>query len=175
MVDLSQELVLERKHANQFRPVSPRSYRRLVDIEEVRAYLAKENGLAIVSTTQADGRVLSSVVNCGVINHPITGVPCVAFVSAAGAARLSHVRRGSQATIAIRRDWTWRSVTGPADLIGPGALPDGIDAEALRLLMREVFQAAGGTHDDFDEYDRVMANEERVAVFVVPERILGNY
>ena len=52
---------------------------------------------------------------------------------------------------------------------------DGIDAEALRLLMREVFQAAGGTHDDFDEYDRVMANEERVAVFVVPERILGNY
>ena len=150
-------------------------YRQVVDIQEVRAYLAKENGLAIVSTTQADGRVLSSVVNCGVIDHPITGVPCVAFVSAGGAARLSHVRRDSQVTIAIRRDWTWRSVTGPADLIGPGDLPDGIDAEALRLLLREVFQAASGTHDDFDEYDRVMANEGRVAVFVIPERILGNY
>ena len=150
-------------------------YRQVVDIQEVRAYLAKENGLAIVSTTQADGRVLSSVGNCGVIDHPITGVPCVAFVSAGAAARLSHVRRDSQVTIAIRRDWTWRSVTGPADLIGPGDLPDGIDAEALRLLLREVFQAASGTHDDFDEYDRVMANEGRVAVFVIPERILGNY
>mgnify|MGYP001144736864 FL=1 len=146
-----------------------------MDIEEVRAYLAKENGLATVSTTQADGRVLSSVANCGVVDHPITGAPCVALVSAGGAARLGHVRRGSQVTIAIRRDWTWRSVTGPADIIGADDLPDGIDAEALRLLLREVFQAASGTHDDFDEYDRVMADEGRVAVFVAPERILGNY
>jgi len=145
------------------------------DIEEVRTYLAKENGLATVSTTQADGRVLSSVVNCGVIDHPLTCAPCVALVSAGGAARLSHVRRGSQVTIAIRRGWTWRSVTGPADLIGLDDLPDGIDAEALRLLLREVFQAAGGTHDDFDEYDRAMATEGRVAVLVAPDRILGNY
>ena len=144
-------------------------------IEEVRAYLAKDNGLAIVRTTQADERVLSSVVNCGVIKHPITGVPCVALVSAGRAARLGHIRRGSQATIAIRRGWTWRSVTGPADLIGPDDLSDGIDAEALRLLLREVFQAAGGTHDDFDEYDRVMVDEGRVAVLVAPDRILGNY
>jgi len=161
---------------NQFRAAcAVANYRRVMDIEEVRAYLAKENGLATVSTTQADGRVLSSVANCGVIDHPITGAPCVALVSAGGAARLGHVRRGSQVTIAIRRDWTWRSVTGPADLIGPDDLPDGIDAEALRLLLREVFQAASGTHDDFDEYDRVMAHEGRVAVFVAPERILGNY
>ncbi len=147
---------------------------RLSDIEEVRAYLAKETGLATVSTAQADGRVLSSVVNCGVIDHPVTGAPCVALVSAGRAARLGHIRRGSQVTIAIRRGWTWRSVTGPADLIGPDDLPDSLDAEALRLLLREVFQAAGGTHDDFNEYDRVMATEGRVAVLVAPDRILGN-
>ena len=146
-----------------------------MDIEEVKAYLAKENGLATISTTQADGRVLSSVVNCGVVDHPTTGVPCVALVSAGGAARLRHVRRGSQVTIAIRRGWTWRSVTGPADLIGPDDLFNGIDAEALRFLLREVFQAAGGTHDDFEEYDRVMAEEGRIAVFVAPDRIQGNY
>ena len=42
--------------------------------------------------------------------------------------------------------------------------------ERLRLLLREIFTAAGGTHDDFDAYDRVMAEERRVAVLVTPER-----
>ena len=144
------------------------------DLEEVRAYLAEENGLATVSTTQADGRVLSSVANCGVVDHPISGVPCVALVSRGGAARLGHTRRGSEVTIAIRRGWAWRSVTGPADLFGPDDPADGIDAEALRLLLREIFVSAGGTHDDFEEYDRVMAEERRVAVLVSPARILGN-
>jgi hypothetical protein len=37
-----------------------------------------------------------------------------------------------------------------------------------------VFTAAGGTHDDWDEYDRVMAAEGRTAVLVEPARILGN-
>ncbi len=146
----------------------------MTDIDEVRDYLADENGLATVSTTQADGRVLSSVTNCGVIDHPVTGVPCVALVSMGGAARLAHIRRGSEVTIAIRRGWNWRSVTGPADIFGPDDARDGVDAESLRLLMRQVFEAAGGTHDDFDEYDRAMAEERRAAVLVAPDRILGN-
>jgi hypothetical protein len=36
-----------------------------------------------------------------------------------------------------------------------------------------VFAAAGGTHDNWDEFDRVMAAEQRVAVLVTPERIIG--
>lgn len=144
------------------------------DIEDVRAYLAKENGLVTVSTTQADGRVLSSVVNCGVIDHPVTGAPCAALVSSGSAARLAHVRRGSEVTVTARRHWNWLSVTGPADLIGPDDLPDDLDSEALRLLLRAIFRAAGGTHDDFDEYDRAMADEGRVAVLIAPERVLGN-
>lgn len=144
------------------------------DIGEVTDYLADEHGLATVSTTQADGRVLSSVANCGVLDHPVTGAPCVALVSMGGAARLTHIRRGSEVTIAIRRGWQWRSVTGPADLFGPDDPHEGLDPEAVRLLLRSVFQAAGGTHDDFDEYDRVMAEDRRTAVLVTPERILGN-
>jgi hypothetical protein len=46
----------------------------------------------------------------------------------------------------------------------------GVNAERLRLLLREIFTAAGGEHDDFDAYDRVMADERRVAVLVRPER-----
>lgn len=144
------------------------------DIGDVNSRLAEENGLAVISTTQADGRVLSSIANCGVIDHPVSGAPSVALVSAGGAARLTHIRRGSQVTIAIRRGWNWVAVTGQADIIGPDDLPPGIDAEALRLILRHVFQAAGGTHDDFDEYDRTMADERRAAIFVATGRILGN-
>ena len=144
------------------------------DLEAVKTYLADETGLAVISTTQADGRVLSSVANCGVIDHPVTREPVVALVSRGRAARLGHIRRGSEVTIAIRRGWTWVSVTGPADLIGPADPSDEVGPEGLRLLLREIFTAAGGTHEDFDEYDRVMAEEGRTAVLVSPDRIIGN-
>ncbi len=36
-----------------------------------------------------------------------------------------------------------------------------LDAEGLRLLLRNVFTSAGGQHDDWDEYDRVMAQHRR--------------
>ena len=145
------------------------------NIDDVREFLSSETGLAVVSTIQRDGRVLSSVVNCGVVVHPVSGSPCVAFVSASHAARLDHIRRGSEITVAIRRGWSWRSVTGATSLIGPDNLPSGFESENLRRLLREVFEAAGGTHEDWEEYDRVMAEEQRVVVLVSPERILGNY
>ena len=144
------------------------------DIETFSNYLLEETGLATVSTTQADGRVLSTVVNCGMIKHPLTGSTCVAFVSGGNAARLKHVDRGSQVTVSVRRGWAWSSATGPADLIRPGSLPENINAEKMRLLLRGVFHAAGGTHDDLQEYDRAMIEDKRVVVCVTPERILGN-
>jgi hypothetical protein len=45
--------------------------------------------------------------------------------------------------------------------------PDGTIASS------EIFTAAGGTHDDWPTYDRVMAEERRVAVLVAPERVSG--
>jgi len=143
------------------------------DLSDVRTFLAEETGLATVSTTQADGRVLSSIVNCGVIDHPITGVPSVALVSRGAAARVGHVRRGSEVTIAARRGWSWVAATGPADLIGPDDVPESMDADGVRVLLRDIYTAAGGVHDDWDEYDRVMAEDQRIAVFVRPDRILG--
>lgn len=145
----------------------------MADLDDVRDFLADEHGLAVVSTTQADGRVLSSVVNCGVMTHPITGADTVVLVSRGGAARLGHVRRGSEVTVAAQRSWRWVAVTGECDLIGPDDPAEGIDDDRLRLMLREVFQAAGGTHDDYDEYDRVMAQDRRCCMFVDPARIIG--
>jgi PPOX class probable F420-dependent enzyme len=151
-----------------------REDRRMPDLADVRSLLADEHGLAVVSTVQRDHRVLSSVVNCGVLAHPATGIECVAFVSGGTAARLGHIRAGSDVTVTVRRGWNWVGVTGSAELIGPDDPVDGLDADGLRMLMRTVFQAAGGSHDDYDEYDHVMTQERRAAVFVTPARIFGN-
>jgi hypothetical protein len=48
---------------------------------------------------------------------------------------------------------------------------DNTDPETMRRLLREIYVAAGGTHDDWDTYDRVIREEQRAAVVVVPERI----
>jgi len=50
----------------------------------------------------------------------------------------------------------------------------GVDDERVRLLLREIFTAAGGTHEDFDTYDRVMLQERRTAALVYPERVYSN-
>jgi hypothetical protein len=44
----------------------------------------------------------------------------------------------------------------------------------VRRLLRDIFTAAGGTHDDWDTYDRVMAEERRTAVLIQPERVYGH-
>ena len=90
-----------------------------------------------------------------------------------GSAKLRHLRARAQITLVFRAGWQWVAVEGTAELAGPDDPMDGVDAERLRLLLREVFTAAGGTHDDFDEYDRVMAAERRTAVLVTPTRVYG--
>jgi hypothetical protein len=69
-----------------------------------------------------------------------------------------------------RVGWRWAGVDGDSELVGPGDT----DPESLRLLLREIFTACGGTHDDWDAYDQVMRDEGRVAVLVVPRRVYGN-
>jgi PPOX class probable F420-dependent enzyme len=127
----------------------------------------------VVSTARADGTIQSSVVNAGVLDHPTSGQPVVAFVAAGSAHRLKNLRARPRATVVIRAGWRWAGVEGPVDLAGPDDPLKGVDAERLRPLLREIFVAAGGTHENWDEYDRVMAAERRVAVFVEPERVFG--
>ena len=50
----------------------------------------------------------------------------------------------------------------------------GVDADRLRRLLREIFTAAGGTHEDWDAYDQVMAGERRAAVLLSPDRVYSN-
>jgi hypothetical protein len=66
-------------------------------------------------------------------------------------------------------------VEGNAELAGPDdPQPWLTDADRLRLLLREVFTAAGGTHDDWDAYDATMIEQRRTAVLVAPTRVYSN-
>ena len=47
-------------------------------------------------------------------------------------------------------------------------------ARRLRVLLRDIFTAAGGTHDDWDGYDRVMREQGRTAVLIDPVRVYSN-
>lgn len=127
-----------------------------------------DHGLAVVVCRRPDLTPATSVVNAGVLPHPTTGTPSVAFVSVAGAHRLRYLRADPTIAVVIRAGWEWASVEGTASLVGPDDPEPGVDDERLRLLYREIFTAAGGTHDDWDEYDRVMREERRTAVFVSP-------
>jgi PPOX class probable F420-dependent enzyme len=144
-----------------------------VDINRIRAFVEKDNGLVVVATTRPDGSVQASVVNAGVLDHPVTGQPVVGLVAQGGSTKLRHLRDRAAIAVTFRAGWEWLTVEGTAELAGPDDSMAGVDAERLRLLLREVFTAAGGAHDDFDEYDRVMAAERRTAVLITPARVYG--
>jgi PPOX class probable F420-dependent enzyme len=133
----------------------------------------KEQGLAVISTARADGSVQASLVNAGVMPHPITGELCVAFVTY-GKVKLANLRRRPNLAATVRSGWQWVSVEGSAQIIGPDDPHPEVGPERFRLLLREVFSSAGGTHDDWPEYDRVMAEQRRAVVLVAPGRIYSN-
>src|SRR3954463_2589498 len=145
-----------------------------VDLEQVRALSLQENGLATVATTRGDGTVHSSVVNAGVFDDPVTGAPGVAYVAIGRAHKVALLRRSGHATVTFRRGWNWVSVTGATHLVGPDDPAPAFAPAGLPKLLRAVSVAATGTHDDWAEYDRVMAEERRVAGFVAAARIIGN-
>lgn len=144
------------------------------DLELLRRLSAADHGLAVVATTRADRSVQASVVNAGLLEDPLTGALSVAFVSRGGARRLVNLRRHPLMTVVFRSGWQWVSVEGPTRIIGPDDPAEGFSEPRLAQLLRQVFTAAGGTHDNWEEYDAVMAADRRAAVFVAPERIAGN-
>jgi PPOX class probable F420-dependent enzyme len=146
----------------------------MADLDLVRRLVAADHGLAIVATTRADGSVHSSLVNAGVLDDPIGGAPVVGLVARGDALKLRLLRRAGRAAVTFRAGWEWAAVEGPVHLIGPDDPAAGFPLDGVPQLLRAVFEAAGGTHDDWDEFDRVMAAERRVAVFVTPARISTN-
>ena len=144
------------------------------DLARFEELVPLDHGLSVVVSRRADHTPHATVVNAGVLPHPVTGVRTVAFVSAGGTRKLANLRADPTITVVARAGWRWAAVEGRAELIGPDDRHPEVDDERLRVLLREIFSAAGGTHDDWDTYDRVMREERRTAVFVSASRVYSN-
>jgi PPOX class probable F420-dependent enzyme len=149
--------------------------KQLALLERVRELGARESGLAVVVTFRADGSAPASVVNAGVLDHPVTGERIVGFVARGHAKKLEHLRARPRATVIFRSGWDWVAVEGDAQLVGPNDALDGITAEALPPLIRSIYAAAvGGTPDDWADLDASIADEGHTAVLITPTRTYTN-
>jgi PPOX class probable F420-dependent enzyme len=145
------------------------------DIDAVRRLAAADHGLAVVSTLRGDGSIQCSVVNAGVLDHPLSHQSVVALVATGGSVKLAHLRRRPQATAVFRAGWQWVAIEGRAELAGPDDELPGLPPTDVPQLLRDIFVAAGGTHDNWAEYDRVMAEERRTAVLIGMDRVYSNH
>ena len=70
-----------------------------------------------------------------------------------------------------RPDWRGYAVLdGDAEIVGP----HNSEANHLRLKLRDVYRVSmGQEHGDWDDYDRAMVEQERVAVLLRPARLYG--
>ena len=145
----------------------------MTNLDHVAELGRRDKGLAIAATLRADGTIQSSLVNAGVMADPLTGEQVLAYVTY-GKVKLANLRQRPQTATTFRAGRQWATVEGSAQIIGPDDPHPDVDSERLRLLLREVFTAAGGTHDNWAEYDRAIADQRRTIVLVRPTRIYGN-
>ena len=146
----------------------------MTDLAPFAELVALDHGLSVVVTLRADHSPHVTVVNAGVLPHPLTSAHAVGFVAAGRTRKLAHLRADPTIAVVVRAGWQWAAVEGRAELIGPDDPHPEVDDERLRLVLREVFSAAGGSHDDWDAYDRAMREERRTAVLVAPTRAYSN-
>jgi hypothetical protein len=148
----------------------------LLLLDRARELASREAGLAVVVTHRSDGTAQASVVNAGVLDHPVTGEPAIGFVVQGGARKkLANLRARPVTTVVFRSGWDWVSIEGDVDLIGPDDRPNSLAPEAVPGVFHEIYAAAiGGTPDDWTARDAVIEQEGHTAVLVRPTRLYSN-
>jgi hypothetical protein len=98
---------------------------------------AHESGLSVVVTSRAGGAAQTSVVNAGVLAHPMTGKRVVGFVARGGANKLNNLRARPRVTVVFRSGWEWVAVEGDAELVGPHDHMEGLERNGMPRVRRD--------------------------------------
>jgi len=146
----------------------------MANLEAFAQLALQDQGLGVLSTLRPDATIQASVINVGVLDHPVTGRSVVGLVARGGSRKLANLRARPQTTVVVHAGHLWVAAEGGAQIAGPDDELAGVEPDRLRLLLRDIFTAAGGIHDDWPTYDRAMAAERRAAVLITPTRIYSN-
>lgn len=154
------------------RPTAPNE-----DLLALAGELAKrEQGLTVVVTLRTGGTAHASVVNAGIMAHPITSERCIGFVAQGRSQRkLANLRARPSATVVFRSGRDWVAIDGLAELAQPDEPLAGMTNQDTVGLFHEIYsQAIGGTPDDWTSRDNVIEAEGHVAVVVTPLRVYSS-
>ena len=135
-----------------------------MEYEEAAQFMSQHHR-GVVTTHRRSGPAQMSILTSGPFQDG------AGFVVRGNTAKLANLKRDPRCTV-LTVSSEWRSyvvIDGTAEL----HTWDNTDPQELRLLLREVYKAAGGDHPDYEEFDRVMREERRAAVVVKPGNIYG--
>ena len=125
----------------------------------------QENHHGVLTTFRRSGAAQMSLILCAAYDDG------VAFTTPGDRAKLRNLRRDPRCTLVVSQDdwWGYLVLEGRAKIMEA----DNTDADKLSDTLREVYDRISGEHPDWDEYDRVMVEERRAVVVVVPEHVYG--
>src|SRR5258707_15129888 len=86
----------------------------MADLADFEALVPADHGLVVMTVLGPDGRMRPSVVNVGVMGHPITGNRVVAVVIHGQARKLGHGRGRPRASVSLRAGRRGAAGEGPA-------------------------------------------------------------
>lgn len=127
----------------------------------------KDNHNGVLTTFRKSRAAQMSLITCGPVT---TGI---GFSSTLEKAKIVNLSRDNRCTLLISSpDWRkYIVIEGHAKIYSP----EFGDPEELRLSLREIYRSASGKqHPNWEEFDRVMVADRRVAVIVEPEHHYGS-
>jgi PPOX class probable F420-dependent enzyme len=129
---------------------------------------------AVLPTARPDGTVQSSMVTAKTSTHPKTGEPVVAFLCRGRTVKIRNMRLSPRATITFTTGSRWVTVEGPLTLVGPDDPAEGFSQDEVPQLLRGIETALRGGNDDWDTFDKTMAEQARAAAYITMERVYTN-
>jgi len=127
---------------------------------------ARAHRQSVLVTLRRDGKPqLSNVM------HHVDADGVVRVSITATRAKYVNLQRQPWAALHVTQPdfWAYAVLEGPADVASVAAAPDDATVEELVTLYR----ALAGEHPDWDEYRRVMVDEQRTVVRLRPDHAYG--
>jgi PPOX class probable F420-dependent enzyme len=128
--------------------------------------LLEQNQVVVFTTYRRDGRPQMSLVTVGRVGDAL------AFTVHRPSAKYANLLRDPCCGMMVMSPdlRTYAVLDGDARIVGARSS----DAETVRLTLRDVYRAAARKeHPDWEEYDRVLLAEGRVAILLAPTRMYG--